>query len=62
MKAAGILVVVSKLRWLGGSKGKSGYEVPQSLFPLSPTAQMFQNVHRDTDGAPGMLPVSTWRK
>lgn len=32
------------------------------FFRLSSIAQIFQNVHRDTAGAPGMLPVFASRK
>jgi hypothetical protein len=62
MNSLGTFSSVPKLRWLGGSKGKSGCELPQSLRPLEVTLQTFQNVQRAVAGAPGILPVSAWRK
>jgi len=57
----GTLTAVPKFLWLAGSKGKSGVFDPQSFLP-STTGQRFQRVHRDTAGAPGMLPVAASRK
>lgn len=62
MNSWGTLTTVPKLRLLGGSRGKSGCVLPQSLRPLEVTLQRFQNVQRAVGGAPGILPVSAWRK
>ena len=42
--------------------GKSACELGQTLLPLSLTLHTLQNVHRDTAGAPGILPVLAWTK
>ena len=54
--------VVPKLRPLGGSSGYAGCTFPHTLRPAELTLQVFQKVHRDRAGAPGILEVAAWRK
>lgn len=58
-REAGTPVVVPKFFW--GSNAYAGCTCGQTLRPLV-SPQVFQKVHLEVAGAPGMAEVSAWRK
>ncbi len=58
MKASATPLVVPKLEPLGGSSGKAGRAEGQTLSAFASTLQIFQKVHRASEGAPGIFDVS----